>query len=244
MKTRRALVTGAANGIGRAIAERLASDGVDVVGLDHEPIDLESCTSSIEFDLRRLGELSTLFTSLESAGGPLDALVNAAGISAVLDVATLNREIYDTILAVDLHAPVLLAVAAANAMARRGYGRIVNVTSIHARLGERGGLAYDISKAGLDQATRTLAVEYSGRGVLCNAVAPGFIETRMSIVDGEMETRTDRFRRVYLDTGRLPQGRPGQPRDVAGLVSWLVSDDNTYITGQSISVDGGLTATF
>lgn len=244
MRTKRALVTGAGNGIGRAIAERLATDGVEVVGLDHGPIDLPSCQSTIDFDLQRVDEICALFMSIEKNGGPLDALVNAAGISATLDLATFSADVYDRMLAVDLHAPVRLAISAANAMAYRGYGRIVNVTSIHARLGERGTLAYDIAKAGLDQATRTLAVEYSGRGVLCNAVAPGFIETRMSIVDGEMETRTDRFRRVYLETGRLPQGRPGQPSDVAGLVSWLISDDNTYITGQSISVDGGLTATF
>ena len=244
MRTTRALVTGAAHGIGRAIAERLASDGVLVVGLDREPVDLPSCGRTVDFDLERVGEIGTLFASIEESDGPVDALVNAAGVSEVLDLSSFCRDVYDRTLAVDLHAPVRLAVAAANAMAGRGYGRIVNVTSIHARLGERGALAYDIAKAGLDQATRTLAVEYSGSGVLCNAVAPGFIETRMSIVDGEMETRTDRFSRVYLETGRLPQGRPGQPSDVAGLVSWLVSEDNTYTTGQSISVDGGLTATF
>lgn len=244
MTKRRALVTGAANGIGRAIGAQLSSDGMDVVCLDREQVDVPSCELAVEFDLQRVGEVAELFRSIEKEGGPVDVLVNAAGVSEMLDPSRFSSEVYDRTLAVDLHAPVRLAVAAANGMAARGYGRIVSITSIHARLGERGALAYDVAKAGLDQAMRTLAVEYSGRGVLCNAVAPGFVETRMSMVDGEMETRTDRFRRVYIETGRLPQGRPGRADEVAGLVSWLVSDENTYITGQSINVDGGLTATF
>ena len=217
---------------------------MEVIGLDREPIDVPSLRRAVEFDLLRVSDIAPLFASLEAEGGPVDALVNAAGTASIFDASEFRADLYEHTLAVDLHAPVRLAVAAANSMAERRYGRIVNVTSIHARLGERGSLAYDIAKAGLDQATRTLAVEYSGRGVLCNAVAPGFIETRMSIVDGEMETRTDRFRVLYLASGRLPEGRPGQPSDVAGLVSWLASDDNTYITGQSVSADGGLTATF
>lgn len=244
MRTRRAVVTGAANGIGRAIAERLSGDGLEVVGVDREPVAPTSCRHAIDFDLSRVGDVEGLLVSVEEGIGPVDALVNAAGVNEVLDLSDFSADVYERVLSVDLHAPVRLAIAAANAMAGRGYGRIVNVTSIHSRLGERGALAYDIAKAGMDQATRTLAVEYSGRGVLCNAVAPGFIETRMSIVDGEMETRTERFRRVYLETGRLPMGRPGQPSDVTGMTAWLVSDDNTYITGQSICVDGGLTATF
>ncbi|MHB1929467.1 MAG: SDR family NAD(P)-dependent oxidoreductase, partial [Acidimicrobiales bacterium] len=229
---------------GRAIAARHTAAGVEDFGRDREPVEAVWCQRTVEFDLQRVDGVAALFGSIEADGGPIDALVNAAGVSEVLDLAAFSAEVYDRTLAVDLHAPVFLAVAAAGSMGRRGYGRIVNVTSIHARLGERGALAYDIAKAGLDQATRTLAVECSAHGVLCNAVAPGFIETRMSIVDGVMETRTDRFRGLYLDTGRLPQGRPGQPSDVAGLVAWLASANNTYVTGQSITVDGGLTVTF
>jgi NAD(P)-dependent dehydrogenase (short-subunit alcohol dehydrogenase family) len=244
VKTGRALVTGAANGIGRAIAERLVRDGVEVVGLDREAIDGRWCTRAVRFDLERADEIASLFASIVADDGPVDALVNAAGTAEVLDLADFSVEIYERTLAVDLHAPVRLSVAAAGSMGGRGYGRIVNITSIHSRLAEKGALAYDIAKAGLDQATRALAVEYSRLGVLCNAVAPGFVETRMSMVDGEMETRTERFRLLYLESGRLPQGRPGQPSDVASLVAWLVSGDNTYVTGQSITVDGGLTATF
>jgi NAD(P)-dependent dehydrogenase (short-subunit alcohol dehydrogenase family) len=129
-------------------------------------------------------------------------------------------------------------------MAKRGYGRIVNVTSINGAFGERGGLAYDAAKAGLDQATRTLAIEYGGRGVLCNAVAPGFVETRMSLVDGVLETETEEFAQVYVEGGRLPLGRAAQPEEIGGLVAWLCSSDNTYVTAQVIRIDGGLTATF
>ena len=238
-----ALVTGAARGIGRAVAERLAADGFSVVGVDRVAAgDLPFAL--LEADLADTDRLGGLVDRVENLHGPLTALVNVAGVYERLDPAAFSLESYRRVLAVDLDAPIVLSAGAGSRMATRGFGRIVNVTSVHGRFGERGGLAYDTAKGGLDQATRTLGLEFSGRDVLVNAVAPGFVETDMAIVDGVLETSTDAFRAVYLDGGRLPIGRAAQPADVASLVAWLVSRDNTYVTGQVIAVDGGLTTTF
>ena len=145
---------------------------------------------------------------------------------------------------INLSAAVVLSASAATSMAARGYGRIVNVSSVHATHAERGGLGYDVSKGGLDSATRTLAIEFGAAGVLVNAVAPGFIETRMALVDGQLETRSDAFMATYVDGGRLALRRGGQPEEVAELIAWLASEKNTYVTGQVVVIDGGLTVTF
>jgi NAD(P)-dependent dehydrogenase (short-subunit alcohol dehydrogenase family) len=237
------VVTGAANGIGRAVAQRLHFDGRTVIGVDRvgryeAPFAMET------LDLSQLDMIAPRLREIEETYGPLTALVNVAGIYERIDPAAFSAEAYRRVLTVDLDAPILMAVAAAEIMASRGYGRIVNVTSIHGEFGERGGLAYDVAKGGLNQATRTLALEYADRGVLCNAVAPGFVDTEMAMVGGVLESTTDSFRQIYVDAGKLPLGRAGTPDDIAGLVAWLCSSDNTYVTAQVIRVDGGLTATF
>jgi NAD(P)-dependent dehydrogenase (short-subunit alcohol dehydrogenase family) len=195
-------------------------------------------------DLGNLDQTSTLIEKLEGAYGPISAFVNVAGIYERIDPASFSLDTYRRVLAVDLDAPIVLAAAVATKMASRGFGRIVNVTSIHGEFGERGGLAYDVAKGGLNQATRTLALEFAGHGVLCNGVAPGFVDTAMGMIDGVLESTTDEFRRTYVDGGRLPLGRSATPGDIAGLVAWLSSSDNTYVTGQIVRIDGGLSATF
>jgi NAD(P)-dependent dehydrogenase (short-subunit alcohol dehydrogenase family) len=238
------IVTGASNGIGRAVAQRFHADGRKVVGIDRA-VPGESTPYPIEeFDLSETEAIAELCQRLERDHGPLSALVNVAGIYEAIDPAAFSLDAYRRMLAVDLDAPIILSVTAANFMAERGFGRIVNVTSIRGDFAERGGLAYDTAKAGLNQATRTLALEFSGRGVLCNAVAPGFVETAMSMVDGILETTTDEFRRFYVDGGRIPIGRAAQPHELGGLIAWLASSDNTYVTGQVIRIDGGLSASF
>ena len=147
-------------------------------------------------------------------------------------------------LAVNLHAPVFLASRAARGMIERGYGRIVNITSVHGRFGEESALSYDVAKGGLEQATRTLAVELSRHGVLVNAVAPGFVATRMSVVDGKDELEGDWFNDVYVKHGKIPIRRYAMPAEIAEHVAWLASERNTYMTGQVLTVDGGLTVTF
>lgn len=238
-----AIVTGAANGIGRAIAERLRDDGFAVAGIDVEPFELPG-VRSFRADVAEVERHEGLVAEVESALGPLSALVNVAGIFVPMALEELAPEPYHRQLGVMLHGPVFLARAAGLLMATRKSGRIVNVTSIHASHSEASSLAYDAAKAGLEAATRTLAIELGPRGVLVNSVAPGFVRTRMSIVEGRDEIDSDWFREVYQRHGKLPLRRAAEPAEIASAVSHLVSADNTYVTGARLLVDGGLAVTF
>ena len=229
---RKALVTGGANGIGRAIVERFLDEGATVALVDVESAKgLDGGVHAVRFDLANTEGLDGLVDEVEKAIGGLDVLVNCAGI-------------FEPAYAVDLQAPVFLARRAARGMVERGYGRIVNITSIHGQFGEETALSYDIAKSGLNQATRTLAIELGPGGVLVNAVAPGFVATRMSVTDGVNELESEWFRDVYVKYGKLPLRRWAEPPEIAQHVAWLASERNTYLTGQVMTVDGGLTVTF
>ena len=235
---RHALVTGAANGIGKAVAERFRTEGARVSGVDIED------GAEYRFDLREGGAIDGLVQQVEDEGGALDVLCSVAGVFEPMWAAELDLDSYRRVLAVNLDAPVLLAASAGRRMTGRGYGRILSVTSIHGLRGEERSLSYDVSKAGLEGATRTLAIELGPQGVLVNALAPGFVRTRMSIVDGEDELDSEWFRQVYVEHRKLPLRRPARPEEVAAHAAWLCSDQNTYLTGQVVTVDGGVTITF
>lgn len=236
-----AVVTGAANGIGAAIAARLRDDGLTVVGLDVERCEFEP---SLTCDVSEIEGHQALIEGIVRDHGPLWALVNVAGISIPEALEDLTVEAYRRQHGVMLDGPIWLARAAGMAMAKSGGGRIVNITSIHATNSERMALGYDSAKGGLDAATRTLALELGRHGVLVNSLAPGFVNTRMSVVDGQSELETDWFREGYVASGRLPLGRAAEPSEMASVVSHLVSRDNTYINGARITVDGGVTVGF
>jgi NAD(P)-dependent dehydrogenase (short-subunit alcohol dehydrogenase family) len=245
LEGRTALVTGAANGIGLAIAERFAAEGARIVAVDREDgPDLGASVLRMQWDLAETRSLEGLLAEAEALVGPVDILVNNAAVFEGAFAIDLTLESYHRVLAVNLHAPVFLACSAARGMTERGYGRVVNITSVHGRFGEETALAYDVAKGGLEQATRTLAVELARHGVLVNAVAPGFVSTRMSVVDGKDELESEAFRSVYLEHGKLPIRRHAMPPEVAEHVAWLACDRNTYVTGQVLTVDGGLTVTF
>jgi NAD(P)-dependent dehydrogenase (short-subunit alcohol dehydrogenase family) len=242
---RRALVTGGANGIGRAIVERFVAEGAAVAIVDVEPADgLGANVLAFQRDLAKTEDLEALVDEVEESLGPVDVLVNNAGIFEPALAVELSLASYRRVLAVNLDAPIFLATRAARGMKDRGYGRIVNITSIHGRFGEEQALSYDTAKGGLDQATRTLAIELSRHGVLVNAVAPGFVSTRMSVVDGVDELDSEWFNDVYVRYGKLPMRRYAQPSEIAAQVAWLASSENSYVTGQVLTVDGGVTVTF
>lgn len=236
---RRAVVTGGSHGIGAAIVARLRSAGANVVVLD-----LESGPGDVQVDLADPAAVDHAAEEALTRLGGVDVLVNCAGMFRPSPVRGLDMAGYHLTLSVNLHAPVALMRALSEPMSRQGYGRIVNVTSIHARLSEAHSLAYDVSKGGLESATRTAAVELAEHGVLVNAVAPGFVATRMSVVDGDDELESEPFTTVYVGQGRLPLRRAARPDEVGEAVAFLASERNSYITGQSLTVDGGLSARF
>lgn len=239
------LVTGAANGIGRATAARLAEAGARVCAVDREEAPAPSNGAVIVADLAEVEALAVLVEEAEGRLGPLDALVNVAGFWEHQGILELSPGRLRHTLAVNLEAPVLLAAAAARGMVDRGYGRIVSVTSVHARVSALEGLAYDASKAGLEGATRTMGIELAPRGVLANAVAPGFVATRISATgEAQDSLETEPFRRTYIEEGRVPMRRSATASEIAETILWLAGPANTYITGQTVTVDGGLTATF
>jgi NAD(P)-dependent dehydrogenase (short-subunit alcohol dehydrogenase family) len=243
LRGRTALVTGGANGIGRAIVTRFLAEDARVAVVDREEVTgLE--VDSFRSDLAETAGVATLVEQVEARVGPLDILVNCAGIFEPALALEMALDSWRRVLAVNLEAPVLLATCSARGMAERGYGRIVNITSVHGEFGEETALSYDAAKGGLNQATRTLAVELSRHGILVNAVAPGFVNTRMAVVDGRNELESDWFREIYVENGKLPIRRYAEPEEIAAPVAWLASDQNTYVTGQVVTVDGGLTVTF
>lgn len=236
----RSVVTGAANGIGLAVADRLRDRGDLVLGLDREP-----GRDIVVVDLAVHDERERAIAEAAARLGRIDVLVNVAGIYRRGSIHNTGLDDWRAVWAVDLDAPLDLIHRVAEGMIERRFGRIVNVTSVHARLAQPSSLAYDVAKAGLEAATRSAALDLAAHGVLVNAVAPGFVRTRMSLdVDGNDETDSEAFRRQYIASGRLPLGRTALPGEIAPAVDWLSGLDNTYITGQVLTVDGGLTMTF
>ncbi|MVA75703.1 SDR family oxidoreductase [Auraticoccus sp. F435] len=232
----RALVTGGTRGIGAAIADTFEEQGCDVVTVDVDPA--ADGRPHHQFDLADTAGIPGLVSRVENEHGPLDILVNCAAVPSRVPFPELQPDHFEQVLRVNLEAAVFLSQAVARGMSRRGYGRIVNITSIHGSRGARHCLAYDISKAGLAALTRTLGMELAEHGILVTAVAPGFIDTRGT------DLTTEKFAQVYQRFGKLPAGRAGEPVEVARHVAWLASPHNTYVTGTSLAVDGGLSATF
>lgn len=239
---RRVVVTGGAYGIGAATARRLITLGATLVVLD-----IERCNEQDHAIVVDLADQSAVLVAARQAVeimGGVDTLINCAGVAHPNELTELDWDAYHRTLTVNLHAPLMLMRELCGRMRVAQYGRVVNVTSIHARFTEPGSLAYDVSKAGLEAATRTAAIELAPDGVLVNAVAPGFVSTRMSVVDGVDELKSDDFQDIYVRKGRLPLRRAAEPEEVAETIVWLASPSNTYVTGQVLTVDGGLTARF
>ena len=239
-----AIVTGGANGIGRATAELLLELGAQVIAFDREQPEGKSGVENVTIDLSDLSSLEVAVSNVIKKYGRIDVLVNVAGVSMPNTILELENGKYFKTLDVNLNAPVFLMKHVGKIMVAQKYGRIVNLTSIHGKLSEPSSTAYDISKAGLEAATRTVALEFAEHGVLVNAVAPGFVATRMSIVDGQDELESEWFKNIYITNKRLPIARPAQPVEIAQVIAWLSSRTNTYMTGQTITVDGGLSVRF
>ncbi|MGE0820038.1 MAG: SDR family NAD(P)-dependent oxidoreductase [Candidatus Nanopelagicales bacterium] len=244
---RRAWVTGASRGLGRAIALGLLAAGADVAVSARSEDALATIADEAEVDPSRVlvvpvavddsGQVERAAAAIAEGFGRLDALVNCAGVSPTFvraeDVA---EDDWKHVLDVNLTGTFLCARAAARLMLEGDGGSIVNVSSIHARVGMARLAAYSASKGGAEALTRTLALEWADRGIRVNSVTPGYFATEMT----EGLRGHDRWRDMLL--GRIPLGRFGEPDELVPAVLFLVSDGARYITGSSISVDGGWTA--
>ncbi|HEV7134611.1 MAG TPA: SDR family oxidoreductase [Gaiellaceae bacterium] len=235
-----ALVTGANTGIGLAISHRLLADGfaLGYATADDEerhrgPFDElrvrygDDRIHWVSGDLSDVAVPGRLVDETVDALGRIDVLVNNAGIATAKPVLDLTVEDFDLTFAVDVRASFLCAQAAARRMIAGG--AIVNITSVHEHIPRPGFAVYAAAKAALGMLTRSLALELADRNIRVNSVAPGVIATARNEAD------------AHALVPQVPLGRAGTPEDVAGLVSWLASDESAYVTGSSYVIDGGMT---
>ena len=247
------IVTGGSRGIGAGIVKRLFNEGAEIIIADIEEnlakeLIEELNTKKIIFiqtDLSKEEEIIKLFDLTKNHWGSLDILVNNAGIEDGFILADQTYEKYKKTMSVNLDAPFLCSKYALPLLEKSKYGRIIMISSIQGVRGYSGNISYNTAKGGLINMTRTLAVELAEKNILVNSVAPGFINTKMSIMkDGGLEWDTDWFKEVYLKYKKLPMGRYGHPDDIAGAVYFFCSEDSKYVTGQTLLVDGGVSVTF
>jgi len=230
------LVTGAGHGIGRAIAERFASEGARVVGNDLDDARAAEVAGvlhgaiAIAADVAVKAQVDAMFDRVEAEFGPLDVLVNNAGnIHAARHFLESDEAWWDQLLGVNLKGAYLCSLRAAQPMARRRSGVILNMSSGGATRAHRGNVAYDASKGGIEAMTRAMALDLAPYGVRVNAIVPGLIRT----YDLSPEAAAERGAVV-------PMGRLGTPDDLAGPTVFLATDDARYITGTCLVVDGGV----
>ncbi|HET9314076.1 MAG TPA: SDR family NAD(P)-dependent oxidoreductase [Vicinamibacteria bacterium] len=236
---RTALVTGAARGIGLAIATRLAGDGLRVALLDRDGERVEAAARSVGSGARALvgdvtqtKDVDGAIARVEREWGRLDVLVNNAGITGrSFPIWELSDEDWKRVIDVDLTGVFLCCRAAVKVMLRQGSGRIINIASIAGKEGNPTLVPYSTAKAGVIGLTKALAKEVATRGILVNAVAPAVIGTELL---EQMERST-----VDLLVSKIPMGRVGRPDEVAALVAWLASDQCTFSTGAVYDLSGG-----
>ena len=227
----RAVVTGATRGIGYAIAERLIKDDIEVIVTGtSEDADYPDGASYHAVDFLNDSSLKAFVGYLKQQ--KIDILVNNAGINKIGEFANINIDDFDRILKVNLRTPFLLCQAVIPHMKENSWGRIVNLTSIFGSITKAYRASYSSSKFGIDGMTAALAAEVSEMGILANSVGPGFIDTDL--------TRSVLGEKGIAEVQRqIPIKRLGHVNEIASLVSWLVSNENTYVSGQNIMIDGG-----
>lgn len=240
------LVTGASSGIGQATAKSFIKQGATVYGFGRNKAGLEAVEGLFPCpgDITNHKELEDYIKYITGKHGKIDVLVNNAGFSYYNRLAESSLEEWRMTMAVNLEGYYVMAKLVVPSMIEQAYGHIVNVSSIQAIASDPTVGAYAASKGAINSWTRALAVDLAEYGILVNVVAPGCIHTPMSIINGTDETATEYFQEWYLKQRKIPLARVGRPEEVAKAILFLSSDDCSYITGQTLVVDGGLTITF
>ncbi|MFL5258971.1 MAG: SDR family NAD(P)-dependent oxidoreductase [Hyphomicrobiales bacterium] len=256
LEGRVAVVTGGAQGIGFGIAERLAREGAAVVIAD---IKVESAkeaagritdaggkASAIPVDIGDDGSVAQFASELEKRHGRCEILVNNAAISDSTGIEKMTMTRYHEVIRVNQDGAVRMTLVLLPLIKKAGPGRrILNIASIMGVRGWPDAIPYSTAKGAIVNFTRALAADLAPHGIMVNAIAPGFVDTPMSILpDGSHEYDSDWFRDIYVKYGRIPLRRFANPADMAGPAFFLCSDDAQYVTGQILMVDGGASATF
>lgn len=246
LKGRVALVTGASGGIGAALARGLARAGAAVAlhgrsadrlaGVAGEVAGAGGVAAPFVGDLDDLAGLAPLVESVAAQLGPVDILVNCAGMNRRMPILDVTPEVYDSIMSTNLRSLYFLTRAVAAGMAERGGGKIINIGSLTSTIGLADVSVYGMTKSAVAQLTRTMAIEWAERNIQVNCLCPGFIATELT---APLWANPER-RRWMLD--RMANKRPGRPDDLVGLAIYLASPASDYTTGQSFFVDGGFTA--
>jgi 3-oxoacyl-[acyl-carrier protein] reductase len=238
-----ALVTGASRGLGRAIAERLAACGASVAAVARTEDGLKGTLEAIRAaggtaepfpgNVGKADDVAKIIEAVEARFPKVHVLVNNAGITRDGLMLRMEDSAWDEVIDTNLNSVFYFCRAVGAMMMRQRYGRIINVSSVSGMVGNPGQANYSASKAGVIGFTRTIARELASRNITVNAVAPGFIET-------DMTTDLPQEMRDFV-TKQAPAGRLGTPADVAPAIVFLCSEEAAYITGQTLTVDGGLT---
>ncbi|QIG48522.1 SDR family oxidoreductase [Nordella sp. HKS 07] len=251
-----ALVTGAARGIGLAAAKRLAEEearvllsDIDAETLAEAAADLTRqglAVDAIACDVADAASVERMVAKAANNWGRIDIVVNNAAISDDTPIEELDETRWRHVLAINLDSALLVARAALPLLKQSPSGSIVNIASVQGIRGQPHAMAYATAKGGLVNLTRCMAVDFGPFGIRANAVAPGYIDTRMAEQkhDTPHEHKTDWFQDIYFKYGRMPLRRAGKADDVAGPILFLASDDSLYVTGTVLVVDGGFTATY
>ncbi|MCO5236949.1 MAG: SDR family oxidoreductase [Chitinophagaceae bacterium] len=245
------LVLGGSSGIGKSIAQRFACEGWCVIIASNDSENAALACSELPgeghcwfaVDVRYDEQIDHLVGLLKAGQARVDVLINSVGISESFKVLDTDFAGWNNVLEVMLYGTVKTCRALVPFIPEGG--RIIHITSIHHRRVEKGQSAYGMAKAAITQFTRSLALELAPQKILANTIAPGFIDTAMSVKqNGINELTTEWFHDNYIKYDHLPLKRAGRPEEVAGVAFFLAGPDATYITGSVITVDGGLTITF